>query len=41
MELVGEGVDAGLALKHAPLHALEDEISHALDRLRLWGQQDP
>ena len=39
MELVDEGVDAGLALKHAPLHALEDEISHALDRLRPAVQQ--
>lgn len=39
MELEDEGVDAGLALKHAPLHALEDEISHALERLRPAVQQ--
>ena len=39
MELVDEGVDAGLALKHAPLHALEDDISHALERLRPAVQQ--
>jgi hypothetical protein len=39
MELEDEGVDAGLALKHAPLHALEDDISHALERLRPAVQQ--
>ena len=39
MELEVEGVDAGLAMKHAPLHALEDEISHSLDRLRPAVQQ--
>jgi hypothetical protein len=35
----GDGVDDGLAARHAPLHELEEAISRALERLRPAVQQ--